>query len=568
MILPEKTPISEFCGRPESWGAGIRTIKAGSRRFTCMATFSNRIAAACDNGAVGVYDSVTGALRLSLGPGDIVQAIKGSPDGSVLFCARQEPSIAMWDIQTGGLIRTFDTESPVEDIAICSKGHYIACGMIDGCIRIWEVANNVVGLRFWDDQPITHVCWLESGERLVVVRRASRVEIWGVAARKVLRSFTTQGRVQGVLYVQGLDKFAVVTASEIGSVITVIDPQSGTSFMDTTLQQVSCFALSQSSKELVCGLDTTGLELFNIPVRSWRKFDHPATITSVSTLPDGTIVANVPGSGIQLLNLDERYVPPLQPTTSALTVGAVDRGAVIAILPTSRDHVALLESATMSHLLTIPARTYAIPTHRPTILCASLRHRATVCCFEDHGETHLELWKFGDETPRWTKTIPGNQLVGGISPGGSRLVVLDSDGPITTVWAWDIENRGPEGVLQVDLTWPARLCGIEFESEDRFYSQYSTYRIPYVISWPKSNPRGSSPSIVRNERLLLTEGTRGYYQVDGGREWVVGLSKKRICWIPPGYIGPFKGSYCWIGNMLVMAGQDGTLRKITFRKPF
>ena len=136
------TLIAEFPGCPDTWGAVIRTITANSGCFTCITTFSHRIAATSDDGTIGVYDSVTGALRLSLSPADPVRAIKGSPDGSILFCAHKGPSITVWDIQTGGLINTFALESQVEDIAVSSTGCSIACGLSGGIVKIWEVANN------------------------------------------------------------------------------------------------------------------------------------------------------------------------------------------------------------------------------------------------------------------------------------------------------------------------------------------------------------------------------------------------------------------------------------------
>jgi WD40 repeat protein len=133
-----------------------------------MTTFGHRIAAACDDGTVGIYDSVTGVLRLSLSPPDPVQAIRGSPDGSILFCTHQGPSITLWDIQTGGMIHTFVLERKVEDIAVSSKGRYLACGLSDGFVKIWEIANKMEGAAIGSGSPATHLCWVEPEERLVV----------------------------------------------------------------------------------------------------------------------------------------------------------------------------------------------------------------------------------------------------------------------------------------------------------------------------------------------------------------------------------------------------------------
>ena len=90
VVLWGKTLITGFFGRPTTWGAVVRTIKAGSERFTCTTTLGRWIAAACGDGTVNIYDTVTGVLRLSITPTEPVQAMRGAQDGSVLFCTHQE----------------------------------------------------------------------------------------------------------------------------------------------------------------------------------------------------------------------------------------------------------------------------------------------------------------------------------------------------------------------------------------------------------------------------------------------------------------------------------------------
>ena len=525
-----------------------------------MTTFSHRIAAASDDGTVGIYDSVTGALRLSLSPADPVRAIKGSPDGSILFCAHKGPSITVWDIQTGGLIHTFVLETQAEDIAVSLTGRYLACGLSGGTVKIWEVANNTEVAALENGLPHTHFCWLEPGEQLVIANEAS-VRVWDVITRKALRIFTLNGSVRGVVFAQSLNKFVILGTSNVGSTISVVDPQTGTSFTETTAKQLSCLAFSPNTKELICGTNDPGLELFNIPVQEWRQFHHPAAITSVSTLSSGFVVANVPGSGIQFLSPDEAHTLSHQPTIPALAVYALDQDDIIAVIPSS-DRTTLLELATMSPLLAIPTQTRAAPTRCPPILCASVRHRIAVC-YHHHGfETRMELWRPGDEAPAWTcEILQVRRLVGRISPSGSRLVALDDDGPSTWVWMWDTEHGNRTAFTPIDRHWPGHPLEIKFESEDQFYSQHEGYRIPFTIS----SSGADTYSIVRHKQLPLPKQPQRYYDVDEAREWVV-RSSMRICWIPPGYIGSDEHSYCWIGNTLVMAGRDGILRKLTFRE--
>ena len=562
-IIPQqKILVAEFYGCLEAWGAAIQTIKASSGRFTHMMTFASWIAAACDDGAVGIYDSVTGAPRLSLNPGDLVKAMRGTPDGSTLLCAHQGFSVTAWDIQTGGLMHTFVPEWKVEDIAVSLTGRYLACGSSDGFVKVREVTSKSEVLDFESGSPVTHLCWLEQEEQLVVTSKAS-VRVWDVVARKALRSLVLEGSIRGVVYSQKLHTLAIVTTSEAESIITLVDSRTRTPFTRKTSRHISCFTFSQITKRLVCGTSTPGLELFSVPAGRRKRFDHPATITSVSVLPNGTAVANVTGTGIQLLNLDEIYTPPRQPTASILTVHAFDEGKIIAVVPTNRDHITLLESATMSPLLTIPAGTHTIPTSLPPILCASLKHRVAFRFVGGHRRREsLEMWRFGGGTLAWAKHVDGSRLVGGISPSGSQLATFSNDhkrGP-------HVETRNAaDGVLIARCRLGQDLfllpLGIRFESERRFYLHYHTHRIPFIIS--------PSPSILDNSSITRAESQAleppRYCDVDDTHEWVV-RSSERICWIPPGYIGSDRRCHWWAGDTLIMFGQDGVIRKLTFRK--
>ena len=188
------------------------------------------------------------------------------------------------------------------------------------------------------------------------------------------------------------------------------------------------------------------------------------------------------------------------------------------------------------------------------ILCASLKHRIAV----QYGP-YLQLWRFGDETASWTDHImQESRWIGGISPNGSRLAVISYSGVSAGVRAWDTENGTRVADIRVRLPWFTHPLKIKFESEDKFYSHHDTFRIPFTIS---------SSSIIRHERLPPAEQPQRRYRVDNSRQWIIG-SSKRVCWMPPEYIrrGEVEESYCWVGNTLIMAGQDGVVRKLTFRE--
>ena len=86
-----------------------------------------KIAAACDDGTVRIYDSITGVLRLSLRPEFPILEMTGVPDGSLLVCTHTgRPFITLWDIQTGGLVQTFILKGEARSTVVSLKGRYLA----------------------------------------------------------------------------------------------------------------------------------------------------------------------------------------------------------------------------------------------------------------------------------------------------------------------------------------------------------------------------------------------------------------------------------------------------------
>ena len=589
-MTPRETLVTGLDGCPDTWGAVIQTIQGSSDDFTCITAFSDRIAVACSDGVVRIYDAATGALRVSLKTIDPVKAMRGLPDGSILFCAHQEDSVTLWDIQTGGLIRLFIFMKvvQVQDIAVSSKGHHLACGLSNKSLKVWEVAGKLQASDFRVVSPVCHFCWLEQEERLAIAGRKS-VYTWNVVAGTILPSFKTADLITGVVYSQDLNQLAITTKSPLGDTIIIVDPQTGTSSVLSTVQEgLSCLTFSRTTRELMCSTGNGGLEVFNFSTRGWRRLKYPEKMTFVYSLPNGTAVAGFVRSGIQLLSLDEGY-PSSPQLASALDTTTFDQGRIIAIIPTTHNHIRLLETSTMSMLATIPSQgtfsfepdpfasfsspyasrldprvlswTLPSPPPIPIILSASIKNRMAVHCSNEWGNVHLALCKFGDG-PKWKVKMDQPPSIGRISPKGIRLVTFHSGGRAARTCVWDTEN----GQLQAELLNPsdALPSDITFESETRFYSHQHDYRVPYDLDF--SPDAGTTRLIIRHEQELWpVQSSEREYKVDGSCKWVV-RGSERICWIPPGYIRLTDNSYCWAkADTLVIVGEDGTLRKLTFR---
>jgi len=571
MSLPEKTRIAEFDGRPENWGFVVRTITGTRGGFTCVTTIgrgsTTKIAAACDDGTVRIYDSVTGVLRLSLSPQHPVQAVTGHTDGSILFCThRESPSITLWDIQTGGLVHTFILETEARDTAISLNGRYLACGLSDGTVKAWEVSDRTEHPAFKSGSPITCLCWLEPEEQLMVANEASIHTRDVVTGSILVHNFKMQDPILGVAYSQKLNQLAVVTGSGVESSITIIDAHTGAFSTSSRFQrQLSCFTFSQTTPELVCGMNPRRLESLNVLTWRWTYFDFLATIISISILSNGTVVANIMGSGIQLLNLNEGSAAYQQLLPPTATVESLDEGRIIAIVPTDLDRVILLEAATMSKVLTIPAqKDLPVPTNQTTVVCASLNRKVVVHCFGKGGEDYLQLWEFNRQRPRWTVQTEERTSIGRLSPACTILVTFHNASRIY-IRVRSVVSGSLLGELSEHPALPPR--DITFSSEFFFNSHHHACpTVSYYVIPCSSTPGTLSYSIIRRGEIPSYGQAQGsQYCVDDNHEWVVSGSQ-RICWIPPGYIGSALARHCWTGSTLLMAGQDGTLRKLTFRE--
>ena len=88
---------------------------------------------------------------------------------------------------------------------------------------------------------------------------------------------------------------------------------------------------------------------------------------------------------------------------------------------------------------------------------------------------------------------------------------------------------------------------------------------PSSTPWPPSTPLSRVEiEEVQGEEILPVFRS---YSLDDSLEWVVDAKSRRVCWLPPGYVTGIEDGHFFVGSSLVIAGQDGIVRKLTFREP-
>jgi len=576
-----------------TWGPVLRTIKADSGRFIHVVVAGQRIVAVCEDNTVSAYDAVTGVLRLSLNPPQQVTKVEGSPDGSFLFCVHQHScEITLWDTQTGGMIHTFTTKSEIANIAVSSMGKYLASCSSNGTLGFWEVGNRRGGPLIWRE-PVECICWLEPEDQ-VALAVENTVAILEVTTGKKLRTFTVEGgSVRGIAFSAGQRRLVIWKTSEANSTFVVIDIQTGSPMVSSSpLLDVVSFTLSEGGDRVVCatksGIVRHCSRMNTLSPTDWYDhLDHLGIIHSISLLRSGHLVANLGGS-IQLLAMDYTRPPNAKKDLEMSHIYPLDNGRAISASSKDRNNVHLLDMETMKTLAHYPIRSggHDVP-FMPRTLCASIDRHITAFCFRKSDKFVLKLRATGSRAFGWETLFSRPVLSGALSPGGEKLItVLECNGlPGDLGWELCVQ-RSSDGRILASIRQAGRPPGnIVFTSETQFYTEVTHVRAtPAPLPEPrnyaklKENDRGHSvrttftlaPTTSKSYRIqeVSEEILNAPYTLDESLEWVVDAKLRRVCWLPPGYVSGIENGHFFVGSSIVMAGQDGIVRRLTFRDPY
>jgi hypothetical protein len=111
---------------------------------------------------------------------------------------------------------------------------------------------------------------------------------------------------------------------------------------------------------------------------------------------------------------------------------------------------------------------------------------------------------------------------------------------------------------------------LAFDSETRFHLKIDGpgrhVQIPHdIIALPSGQ---YSHTITKGKPVPLPEPrATPPYTLDANCEWVVDAESRKICWISPGDIRRGNGGHFWAGLSLIMVGDDGVVRKLSFKEP-
>ena len=582
--------VIAFIGAPSTWGLLLRTIDTRPMELTSIATSGQQIIAACGD-IVKIYDAVTGVLKQSLSPSKPVTKIQASTDGSTLFFAHSS-SVTMWDVQTGGLIHTFTTQSVINNIAVSTSESHIACGSSDGSVAFWNIRTKGEGRGFGNGQPVVTICWL-SPQKLAVATRNS-LYIRDIAAGKTVDSLLIPGCVWGMLYFGEEGKFLVGTSppdvlknGESCSLETISSRYPGLALGESqpTVVRRKLYRGRQSmtlpgrlahptlvGKKIACINLPMGVQLFDASSYDWNK--NPPLLDmaeSVAVSLNRNLVAQTKDS-IQIFSTDVLTSGEARSDQRVSHIYPLGESYIICVLQPTR-HLAILELETL-HRGLIHHDDQTLPFG--WLLTNELRTPQFLFFRGVNTNLHIPVamraWRLGNPLPEEIKAVDRDtpRLLHRLSPTCTRIAIIIINPPWRELWINDAKRGGVLALLVLRDSGLGEACDLIFDSETRFYLEIEGPQniiIPYEIT---TSPPGSHYpyTITEGEAIDPSEFRKRLpYTLDTNCEWVLDTQSRKICWISPANLRRGDGGHFWIGSSLFMVGDDGVVRKVSFREP-
>ena len=579
--------VTAFLGAPETWGLLLRTIDIRPKQLTHITTSLQRIVAACED-IVNIYDTVTFILQQTICAPETVTKIQNSSDGSILFFAHSF-SITMWDVQTGGLIHSFTTQSEISDIALSTTGDYIACGSSDGSVAFWNIQTKK-GRGFGNNQPVVAIHWL-SPVKLAVATQSS-VYIANTHPVCTSNNLSILGYVWGMVYL-GENKFLVGTSQPGGGtdqelcsleIISYKEPSAHKEQQPLVyfgqLERWKKFWRKQlpvysgqlmrpiyMGNKISCITLPSGVQLFDIDSNSWSH--NPPLLgaaISVAVSLDRNLVVQTKDS-IQIFSLDVLKTGKVHNGVHQSQIYPLGKKHIVCLQPNR--HLTLLELETLQelHRGDDNSQLKSLLTNQPPSACVSVGCGLVV---EFGILAVMRAWQSGVPLPEQTEAADRGALLSGLSPNRTRVVTVYGS-PQQELRVKDANDGTILAILSlVDELATGEVYDLTFDSETRFYLKIDGpelhVQVPHdIIASPSER---YSHTTTRGEPVILSEPrATPLYSLDANCEWVLDAKSRKVCWMSPGNIRRGNGGHFWAGSSLVMVGDDGIVRKVTFEDP-
>jgi len=328
-------------------------------------------------------------------------------------------------------------------------------------------------------------------------------------------------------------------------------------------------------KEIACITPASGVQSFNTRYNSWAK--NPPLLdaaTSVAVSLGRNLVAQTKDS-IQIFSVDVLESDRIHNGAPTSHVYRLGEKYIVCLQPDRC--LTLLELETLKELR--PLEDDVLPLSSLAVdKSNSARASFGRGLVAEFGVPAIvRAWRSGSSLPQWmgghninTGGTEEDAPLCGWSPERTWVVIVHSS-PQPELRVKDTKRGVTANLpLEDDDLGTGEVYDVVFYSETRFYLKIDGpgrhVQIPHRIISPRS---GSSPhTITKGKPVLLSEPRPiSPYTLDENCEWVIDAKSRKICWISPGDVRRGDGGHFWAGLSLVMVGEDGVVRELTFKEP-
>jgi hypothetical protein len=319
-------------------------------------------------------------------------------------------------------------------------------------------------------------------------------------------------------------------------------------------------------KAIACTTLPMGVQSFDISSHDWTN--NPPLLdaaASVAVSLNRNLVAQTKDS-IKIFSTDVLASGEARSDTRVSHIYSLGENYIICVVQPTR-HIAILELETLREVRhddeTLPF--WSLPADETESNSTS---------FHPAGERFdipiaMQVWWLGIPVPEWIK-LPDEdapRLSYALSPAYTKIatVYIPYKGGL---WVNDAKNGDGFAWIPIKIG-ESEVYDLIFDSETRVYLKiYGPGRqvqIPFDIT--PSPSVHHSHTLTKGEPMPLSEPrATPPYTLDANCEWVLDAQSRKICWISPGNLRRGNGGHFWAGLWLVMVGDDGVVRKVSFKE--